>query len=135
MDKRCIVNAPPEYRYVALSYVWGGIPFTKTTARNIALFREERGLDQNPLLNTITDSMKLVSLLGERYLWVDAVCIVQDDENAKAEQIAKMDLVYAGALLTIVAASGDTAAAGLPGVRCFGGVRLRCGKRRHSWSL
>jgi hypothetical protein len=172
-----------------------GIPFTKTTARNIALFREERGLDQYPLPNTITDSMKLVSLLGERYLWVDAVCIVQDDENAKAKQMAKTDLVYAGALLTIVAASGDTAAPGLPGVRegtrsvvqgtmkinknlflmqiviqgrpdrlessawhsrgwtlqerllsrrilssshpvrYFGGLRLRCGTRRKSWSL
>ena len=55
--------------------------------------------------------------LGERYIWIDSLCIVQDDELDKAKYLSVMDAVYAHAILTIVnAASGDTSS-GLPGIR------------------
>ncbi|KAH8654296.1 hypothetical protein BGZ61DRAFT_524257 [Ilyonectria robusta] len=57
--------------------------------------------------------------LGERYLWVDAVCMVQDDEVQMAGDIPKMDIVYGQAFATIVALEGTDADAGLPGV-CAG---------------
>ena len=59
--------------------------------------------------------MELVDQLGFKYLWVDALCIVQDDPDDQSQQIAKMATVYSSAFLTIVAASGDDANAGLPG--------------------
>jgi hypothetical protein len=49
----------------------------------------------------------LVKALNERFLWVDALCLVQNDE---------MDMIYERVLMTIVAASGDNVNAGLPGV-------------------
>ena len=55
-------------------------------------------------------------MLGERYLWVDSLCIIQDDEDDKAIQIAAMDQIYSSSVLTIAAASGDNADAGLPGM-------------------
>jgi Heterokaryon incompatibility protein (HET) len=61
--------------------------------------------------------MALVRALGERYLWVDALCIVQDDEENKTRQIANMDVVYGKAFATVVAIHGASADAGLPGVR------------------
>lgn len=55
--------------------------------------------------------------LGEKYLWVDCLCIRQDDEADKGKFIPQMDLIYGFALVTIVAASGVDADAGLPGVK------------------
>jgi hypothetical protein len=61
--------------------------------------------------------MDLVEAVGERFLWVDSLCIVQDDPEIRDEQIQIMDLIYGNALFTIMAATGDNADAGLPGVR------------------
>jgi hypothetical protein len=48
---------------------------------------------------------------------VDALCIVQDDSDLKQRQINNMAAVYAGVFVTIVAAQGDHAGAGLRGIR------------------
>jgi hypothetical protein len=69
---------------------------------------------QKDLPRTIADAMTLVSQIGERYLWVDSLCLVQDDELDKACGVQKMDLVYQGAILTVVAASGMDSNTGLP---------------------
>lgn len=50
-------------------------------------------------------------------MWVDAVCIAQDDETEKTATIGIMDRIYASAILTIVAASGVDGNAGLAGVQ------------------
>lgn len=61
--------------------------------------------------------MALVVGLGERYLWVDALCITQDNRLEVTRLVKKMDLVYGGALATFIAAAGVDAEAGLPGIR------------------
>jgi hypothetical protein len=48
---------------------------------------------------------------------VDALCIVQDDSDLKQRQINNMAAIYAGAFVTIVAAQGDHADAGLRGIQ------------------
>ena len=60
--------------------------------------------------------MEACRRIGCRYLWVDALCIVQDDPDDVREQITLMCDIYSGALSTIIAAWGDNADAGLPGV-------------------
>lgn len=59
--------------------------------------------------------MELVADLGERYLWVDSVCVVQDDESDKLNQLPLMSVIYNYAVLVIVAAAGENAHHGLPG--------------------
>jgi hypothetical protein len=61
--------------------------------------------------------MGLVNLLGLRYLWVDRLCIVQDDLANKTAQINSMGYIYGGAYLTIVANAGYDANHGLKGIR------------------
>ncbi|KAM7219426.1 hypothetical protein V8F06_005160 [Rhypophila decipiens] len=61
--------------------------------------------------------MMLVKELGERYLWADVLCIVQDDPLQKHQDIKQMDLVYSCATATIVGLHGHNADAGLPGIR------------------
>jgi hypothetical protein len=65
-------------RWVALSYCWGEKPPLKTEFPTLSTFRN--GLPQNlPLL--FQDAIFAVKGLGYQYLWIDALCIVQDSEQ------------------------------------------------------
>ncbi|KAK0743855.1 heterokaryon incompatibility [Schizothecium vesticola] len=59
--------------------------------------------------------MKVTEQLGLRFLWADALCIVQDDQPMKEFMIPLMGGIYGKAVLTIVAVSGGHANAGLSG--------------------
>ncbi|KAG1753265.1 heterokaryon incompatibility protein-domain-containing protein [Suillus lakei] len=113
-----VVPAPSDCRYVSLSYVWGSIGTDYwTTKDNIAERSTSGGLNAPNLPETITDSILFVRQLGERYLWIDALCIIQDDSFDKSTQLRAMDLVYGLSHITIVAAGGMTARDPLPGCR------------------
>jgi hypothetical protein len=69
------------------------------------------------LPKTISDAIWLTKVAGEKYLWVDSLCIIQDDPVEMAVVIAAMAKVYGNAIFTIVAANGGDANAALPGLR------------------
>ncbi|KAH8676521.1 heterokaryon incompatibility protein-domain-containing protein [Tricladium varicosporioides] len=120
--QRCLVRSFPGVSYVALSYVWGQASTLKTVKANVDTFMEENALSRDEYLSqipkTIQDAMNVVGLLQERYLWVDALCIVQDaDWESLQLQLNDMALVYANASLTIVAADGIDSNHGLRGLR------------------
>ncbi|OJA15063.1 hypothetical protein AZE42_08230, partial [Rhizopogon vesiculosus] len=113
-----IVPAPRSCRYIALSYLWGGMGEEYwTTKANLKHRRRRGGLDASVLPMTISDTIQLVRLLGERYLWIDALCIVQDDPKDKEVQIGVMELIYGSSAFTIFAAGGTSARDPLPGIR------------------
>jgi hypothetical protein len=102
-------------QYIALSYVWGNCRKDHRLVRkNLASYHRSGGLKSLP--RTIADTISVVHMLGQRYLWVDALCIVQDDPSDQAVQIPAMTTIYGDCLLTIVAAFGNDSEAGLPGV-------------------
>ncbi|CAN9341952.1 unnamed protein product [Alternaria sp. RS040] len=90
------------YPYAALSYCWGnqtGIWLTKTNT----IEQHLRGIERSSLPATINDAVDIVAALGIGYLWVDALCIIQDSEDDWKVESAKMGEIYQGGLLTIVA--------------------------------
>ncbi len=120
VEKHCLVSFDTnlECHYVALSYVWGGVLMLHTTRENLFTLMQQNSLKrlENQLPKVARDAMAVVSMMGERYLWTDNLCIVQDDPAWKHLQISQMDLIYSHAILTIVALSGTNANEGLPGV-------------------
>jgi Heterokaryon incompatibility protein (HET) len=60
--------------------------------------------------------MALCRKIGVRYLWVDALCILQGNKEEKVKQIAQMDAIYSRALATIVCAFGQDSNSGIPGL-------------------
>ncbi|KAG0558454.1 hypothetical protein KC19_10G029400 [Ceratodon purpureus] len=115
VKRRKVVQAPHNCRYVALSYVWGHLEQVQLKRGTMAKLEEDGGV----LIATsksILDAIVLVDMLGMEYLWVDSLCIIQDDDGDRARQIANMNVVYACAVLTIVSAAGSDANGGLPGV-------------------
>jgi hypothetical protein len=110
---KTITTAPMTIEYVALSYVWGRQTAENSSSENSPL---QPGLPTK-LPNTIEDAMKVTVSLGYRYLWVDKYCVDQRAEHSELQaQLATMDLIYSGACVTIIAAAGNDASFGLPGV-------------------
>ncbi|KAK3377149.1 heterokaryon incompatibility protein-domain-containing protein [Lasiosphaeria ovina] len=102
-------------RYLALSYVWGSAQKLSIKRQNSAELGVPGSLS-GKVSRTIEDAMLLTQRLGVQYLWVDALCILQDDTSDKATHLAFMGDIYESALVTVIAASGRDASAGLPGV-------------------
>lgn len=111
----CLSPLPPRMRYIALSYTWGRSRVFTTTENNIKGLLKHGGISNifDMLPRTIRDSIELVRNLGERYLWVDSLCIIQDNERSWALNSSVMDLVYGNAYFTICAADGHDSSAGL----------------------
>jgi hypothetical protein len=113
----CLTKLPTGARYVALSYMWG--PKTpwkfQTKKNNIKDLITPGGLHDKleKMPRTIRDSISLVTEIGERYLWVDALCIIQDSARSWALNSRLMNVVYGNAYFTICAADGTDANAGL----------------------
>jgi len=125
VESSCLVNlagqALGNIGYLALSYVWEKEPSPLTASTtNITKLMQRMALDPgNPSIhipNTIRDAMRLTAALGYKYLWVDRLCIVQDDLSTAKCIIKAMDSIYANATLTVVAAGGEDAKYGLRGL-------------------
>ncbi|KAF2472799.1 HET-domain-containing protein [Lindgomyces ingoldianus] len=125
-QKSCIVGPFQGERYVALSYTWGKIDPLVLKRDNEVILRQEGAFValKEKVPTTIQDAISLCRMLGEQYLWVDSLCIMQDTVD-KHDQIQQMDRIYRNAALTIVAAAGRDANAGLPGISSLRDVRQR----------
>ena len=110
-----LVQATTSARYLALSYVWGGVAQFTTTKQNLSSLLSESSLlplrDKIP--KVIRDAIALTAALQIQYLWVDSICIIQDDEAFKHSQLSSMGEIYNRATATIIACEGTTADANL----------------------
>lgn len=116
----CLVPAEEGTRYVALSYVWGQTEMLKTTTETLNALKKPGALDANTgfkIPPVIRHAIALLPMLGERYLWVDSLCITQDDIESLSRHIRHMASIYEAAFFTIVAADGTNANHGIRGIR------------------
>ncbi|KAL9066214.1 MAG: hypothetical protein Q9157_007222 [Trypethelium eluteriae] len=124
--------------FAALSYVWGRSQPFVTNTENVSLLRTHGGIEKvsMELPTVIKDSIDLTRRLGLQYIWIDALCIIQDSPRSWKLNAENMDVIYGSAELTICAADGEDASAGLRATRkqdhnnkqevddCAPGVRL-----------
>jgi hypothetical protein len=98
-------------QYVTLSYCWGG-PQAVCLKRD-TIFDFTRGIRLDHLPRTLQDAITTTRRLGFRYLWVDALCIIQDSDEDKLVEIQNMGNVYRNSTLTISAARAETVCDGI----------------------
>jgi hypothetical protein len=117
VDEIRVVKIQTQCRYLSLSYVWGSGQKFCALRGNIDEISRPGGLEMHreDLSPTIRDAILFTKMIGERYLWVDSLCIVQDGDD-KAETIRDMDLVYSQAVMMISAAADYCLTEGLVGV-------------------
>lgn len=100
---------PPTTRYAAVSYCWGGYePKCKTTASTLS--ERQRCIPWHTLPRTFQDAIEFLRALEIPYLWIDSVCIVQDDTQDWIREAGKMYHVYGNSYVTLAAGGPDSRA-------------------------
>ncbi|KAL1872691.1 hypothetical protein Daus18300_004237 [Diaporthe australafricana] len=107
VNPRLIENHSRELtgKYAALSYCWGGHVAMQLKKDNIDVFKQSMGFDDLP--KTFQDAITVCVALDIEYVWIDALCIIQDSAEDWAVQGSKMAQIYSDCVITIAA---DTAA-------------------------
>jgi hypothetical protein len=97
---------------MALSYCWGSTNPAVTTRHNLK--ERVKEIQFSGLPRTIHDAITVTRRLGIRFLWVDALCIVQDSINGEGwvHESSRMADIYGNAYLTIVAETARNCAQG-----------------------
>jgi hypothetical protein len=91
-----------EGDYLTLSYCWGD-PSTVTTTTKESLEEFKHRIPFASLSRIFKDAIEFTRLLGIKYIWIDALCIVQDSPEDKTREIPRMADIYAASLLTLSA--------------------------------
>ena len=89
-------------KWATLSYCWGGpqpVQTTKDTLEQLSL-----SFPISDLPKTLQDALTTTHRIGLRFLWVDCLCIIQDDPEDMTREITQMPQIYKSAEVTISAA-------------------------------
>ena len=102
--------------YMALSYCWGDPmlhPALKTFRSNLSNFKDRIPYRILPL--TLQHCVVLARQLKLRYVWIDALCIIQDDNNDWMVEAGRMCDIYSKATITVIACRSDGSSGGIFG--------------------
>lgn len=97
--------------YATLSHRWGGKHIFSLTTKTFEHL--SRSIDVNDLPKTFQEAFHAVRDLGVRYLWIDALCIIQDSVEDWRKQSALMADVYGNAKFNISSTGGADSTSGL----------------------
>ena len=104
-------NIQGPVSYAALSYCWGGNQRLKATKSNIHELLNSIPYAEMPA--TLQDAAKVAFDLNFRFIWIDALCLIQDlDINEVHTLVAEIPNIYRYATLTIAAQSSHAAGEG-----------------------
>jgi len=97
----------PPSRYAALSYCWGTEEQAarQLTTTSAVLSQRLDGILFADMTPVMQDMIKTARALSIRYIWIDALCIIQDDMEDWTHEAERMGPVYANAYVTICAIS------------------------------
>jgi hypothetical protein len=101
-------NTRPSMRYLALSHRWGDPKLHKTYCTYRSNLEELKAkIDFTKLPKTFQDAVTVTRKLGVRYLWIDSLCIIQEDERDWDTERKRMEDVFSSAYCTIAASSAS----------------------------
>ncbi|TLD22983.1 hypothetical protein PspLS_07044 [Pyricularia sp. CBS 133598] len=87
-------------RYTALSHCWGGVVSVMTTKDTLEAHTSS-GIPFSSLPATFRDAVLVTRAIGVKYLWIDCLCIIQDDNSHWEIESSKMASIYQRATLVI----------------------------------
>lgn len=107
-----LVQLKEEAPFVALSHRWGKTETCITMKSNVEEL-ETCGLALEQMPQTYREAIEWTAQLGYSYIWIDSLCIIQDDENDWKEEAPRMAVVYGNADITIAAMDAEDNNGGL----------------------
>ncbi|RDW89705.1 hypothetical protein BP6252_01737 [Coleophoma cylindrospora] len=109
-ELRLLATNGAKANYCALSYCWGGDQPYRLT--NNTLDAMLKGINFDQLPTTIQDAVTVTRALGICYLWIDAFCIIQDNDDDKTKELKKMAQIYKDSFICIIAAKAPSSRSG-----------------------
>ncbi|RTE79083.1 hypothetical protein BHE90_006436 [Fusarium euwallaceae] len=103
-------EAMESHEYVALSHCWGKGMMFRALKENIEILA--KAVDFRRLPRTFQDAIKTARGLSLRYLWIDSLCIIQDDQEDWKREATRMQQVFSNATYVIAASSASSSAEG-----------------------
>lgn len=97
--------------YACLSYCWGEREFISTNHSNLQDHLSDVPWSQLP--KTFQEALEISRCLGIRYLWIDSLCIVQNDPEDWLRESAEMAGIYSNSFITLAAADSTDPRGGL----------------------
>jgi hypothetical protein len=97
--------------YMTLSHCWGQAQLVTTVKGNLEL--RKGGIEWKSLPPTFQDAVALTQALGIEYLWIDSLCIVQDDRSDWEVESKKMGDIYFNSFLNLAATHSPNSQGGL----------------------
>jgi hypothetical protein len=95
-----------EGPYMTLSHRWGKTSYKKLTAESLEQFKNRIDISDLPV--SFKETMHIARLARIKYLWIDSLCIQQDDDKKDWEIEAQlMGKVYSHSFLNISATLAD----------------------------
>jgi hypothetical protein len=91
-DVQLVDNDGSSKHYITLSYCWGKSRTFTTTSRSLRLRKARIHFESLP--RTFKDAVQIARELEVRFLWIDALCIIQDDQLDWQRESAKMGAIY-----------------------------------------
>ncbi|OJD39091.1 het-domain-containing protein [Diplodia corticola] len=86
--------------YAALSYCRGETEPLKTSQDTLAAHMDDIAITKLPWM--FLDAVKTARWLDLKYIWIDSLCIIQDDEADREHEMARMHNVFQNSYVTIV---------------------------------
>jgi hypothetical protein len=90
-------------KYVALSHCWGGDPSLTITTTTATIRERQSEIAWEELPQTFRDAIIITKGLGVRYLWIDSLCIIQQDMLDWEQESSKMASTYSNCYLNLAA--------------------------------
>jgi hypothetical protein len=108
-----VTNEEKFNRYACLSHCWGtdSENLLRTKSTNMDSFKSEIPFDLLP--RTFQDAISFTRQLDVMFLWIDSLCIIQDDELDWQQQSAIMAEIYQNAYVALAATASSSADEGL----------------------
>lgn len=99
-----------EAYYATLSHCWGNAHFIKTTKQTLA--QRKNGIGWDALPKTFQDAITILRALHIRFLWIDSLCIVQDDKLDWMRESRCMATIYSKGFLNVAATGASDSRGG-----------------------
>ena len=93
--------------YATLSHSWGDPRNRPLSTTDQTISCRQRGIEDKALPKTFRDAVQVCRELGIEYIWIDSLCIIQEQETQEdwAKEAPTMGQVYGNSMLTISAAA------------------------------
>ncbi|KAL6710926.1 hypothetical protein ACN47E_006801 [Coniothyrium glycines] len=98
-------------KYACLSHCWGKLQIIRTLKENHSDMKA--AIPWESLPQTFKDAIDFTRRLGLRYIWIDSLCIIQDDPQDWKQEAAMMGNIYRHSYVTLAASKAVDSRGGL----------------------